>query len=217
MTPTISGKTYFIIKTALIMALLVCQGAVAEDEKGQFSMRGAGLITCAMYEAEHAAKSEAYLMTAGWIDGYVTGTNQYSPETYDILSFETTELLTEILAKHCKNNPTDRVFAVVKSLFRKLQQDRLQSLSKKVEVVVGERKTSLYIEVLTRIQEKLTTEGFYKEKINGLYDKATIDAMKAFQRSAKLNATGFPDQVTLWRLLRSPSGTNDKLTSAPLQ
>ena len=187
------------------MALLISQGAMAADDKEQFALRGAGLITCAIYEKEREAKSEAYLMTAGWIDGYITGTNQHSPETYDILSFETTELLTAILAKHCKTNPTDRVFAVLKSLFMKLQQDRLQALSKKIEVVVGERKTSLYVEVLKRIQEQLTSAGFYKGKINGTYGQLTIKAMEAFQRSAKFNPTGFPDQMTLWRLLRNPS------------
>ena len=187
------------------MGFLLTQGAVAADSKEQFGLRGAGLITCALYEKEHEAKSEAYLMTAGWIDGYITGSNQYSPDTYDILSFETTELLTAILAKHCKNNPTDRVFAVLKSLFLKLHQDRLLSLSTKVDIIVGERKTSLYAEVLKRIQKKLASAGFYKGELDGTYGQSTIEAMKAFQRSAKFKSTGFPDQITLWRLLRSPN------------
>ncbi|MDT8383898.1 MAG: peptidoglycan-binding domain-containing protein [Gammaproteobacteria bacterium] len=179
------------------------QGVFAADDKGQFALRGAGLLPCAIYVKEREAKSEAYLMTAGWIDGFITGSNQYSPETYDLLSFETTELLTAILDKHCIANPKDRVFAVLKSLFQKLHQDRLQTLSEKTEVAVGDRKTSLYVEVLKRIQKTLTAKGLYKGKVNGSYDQSTIDAMKAFQRSVKLEPTGFPDQVTLWRLLRS--------------
>ena len=143
-------------------------------------------------------------MTAGWIDGYITGTNQYAPQTYDQLSFETTELLTAILDKHCKNNPTDRVFAVLKNLFAKLHQDRLQALSNRVDVVVGERKASLYVEVLKRIQKKLLSAGFYTGKIDGDYGQSTIDAMKRYQRSIDFNPTGFPDQMTLWRLFRSP-------------
>ena len=205
MIPLKCCKRFIVLGTVLATSLLISQGAAAADNKKQFALRGAGLITCAIYEKEREAKSEAYLMTAGWIDGYITGTNQHSPETYDILSFETTELLTAILAKHCKANPTDRVFAVLKSLFLKLHQDRLQSLSKKMEVVVGERKTSLYVEVLKRIQKKLSAAGFYKGKINGTYGQSTIEGMKAFQRSAKFKPTGFPDQMTLWRLLRSPS------------
>jgi len=187
----------------LVSSLLVSQGAFAADDKGQYALRGAGLLTCAIYEKEREAKSEAYLMTAGWIDGYLTGANQYAPKTYDLLSFETTELLTAILAKHCKNNPKDRVFAVLESLLSKLHQDRLQSFSKKVEVTVGNRKIAHYVEVLKRVQKALASKGLYKGKISGDYDQATIAAMKDFQGSVKLKPTGFPDQLTLWRLLRS--------------
>jgi len=201
-----SAKRRFVVVILLVtISLLITQGAVAADSKGQFGIRGAGLITCAIYEKEREAKSEAYLMTAGWIDGYISGSNQYAPETYDLLSFETTELLTAILAKHCQTHPKDRVFAVLKSLFEKLHQDRLQSLSQKTEVAMGERKVSLYVEVLKRVQEKLAARGLYKGKMTGDYDQPTIDAMKAFQTSAKLKATGFPDQLTLWQLLRAPN------------
>ena len=195
-------KKYFVIGNILVVSLLISQGAFAADDKGQFGLRGAGLITCAIYEKEREAKSEAYLMTAGWIDGYISGSNQYAPETYDLLSFETTELLTAILAKHCKDNPKDRVFAVIKTLFVKLHQDRLPSFSKKVEVTVGDRKVPLYEEVLKRVQKALASRGLYKGKLTGKYDQSTIDAMKEFQNSVKLTPTGFPDQVTLWRLLR---------------
>lgn len=195
-------QRFFVLIILLVSNLLVTQGAFAADDTGQYALRGAGLLTCAIYEKERAAKSEAYLMTAGWIDGYLTGSNQYAPETYDLLSFETTELITAILAKHCKNNPTDRVFAVLKSLLKKLNQDRLQSFSKKAEVTVGDRKIAHYVEVLKRIQKVLASKGLYKGKITGNYDQATTAAMKNFQESVKLKPTGFPDQLTLWRLLR---------------
>ena len=186
-----------------LTSILHTQEAVAADSKGQFGVRGVGLISCAIYEKEREARSEVYLITAGWIDGYITGTNQHSSETYDLLSFETTELLTVILAKHCKKNPADTIFPVLKNLFVKLNQDRLQFQSKKTEVIVGERKTSLYVEVVKRIQTKLASSGFYKGKVDGNYEQSSIDAMKAFQRSVQFNPTGFPDQATLWRLLRS--------------
>jgi len=196
-------KRFFVVLILLVLSLLITQGAFASDDKGQYALRGAGLLTCAIYEKEREAKSEAYLMTAGWIDGYLTGSNQYAPKTYDLLSFETTELITAILAKHCKNNPTDRVFAVLNSLLTKLHQDRMQSFSKKAEVAVGDRKIVLYVEVLKRIQKALASKGLYKGRISGNYDQATTAAMKDFQDSVKLKPTGFPDQITLWRLLRA--------------
>jgi len=191
------------VATVLLISLLAIPGAFAADAKGQFALRGAGLITCAIYEKEREAKSEAYLMTAGWIDGYISGINQSLAETYEILPFETTELITAIVAKHCAKNPSDRIFSVVKSLFAKLHQDRLSVFSNKTNVAVGERKTTMYVEVLRRAQKRLNRLGFYTGKITGSYEQSTIDAMKAFQRSIDFKPTGFPDQMTLWRLFRT--------------
>ena len=193
----------FLVCAIAVTSLLGNQEAVAADEKGQFGVRGAGLITCAIYEKEREAQSEVYLITAAWIDGYITGINQHLPATYDIMSFETTELLTAILAKHCKKNPADTVFSVLRNLFAKLHQDRLQFHSNKTEIILGYREVSLYVEVLKRIQNKLYSAGFYKGDIDGTYNPSTIKAMKEFQRSVEFNPTGFPDQITLWRLLRS--------------
>ncbi|HHJ80278.1 MAG TPA: peptidoglycan-binding protein, partial [Candidatus Tenderia electrophaga] len=74
--------------------------------------------------------------------------------------------------------------------------------SNKAEVVVGDRKVSLYVDVLKRVQSRLATAGFYNGKIDADYGQASIDAMKGFQRSIDFKATGFPDQMTLWRLFR---------------
>ena len=104
----------FIVCAIVLTSLLSSQEAFAADDKGQFGVRGAGIISCAIYEKEREAQSEVYLITAAWVDGYITGTNQHMPSTYDLMSFETTELLTAILAEHCKKNPADTVFSVLK-------------------------------------------------------------------------------------------------------
>ena len=192
-----------------LISLLISQEAYSADKQGQFGVRGAGLISCALYEQERAAQADVYLMTASWVDGYITGINQYSSDTYDILSFETTELLTSILSKHCKKHPEDTVFAVLSTLFKKLHNDRLTELSKKTEVAIGVRKVLLYVEVVKRVQMKLSAAGFYKRKIDGSYKQSSIDAMKNFQQSIDFNPTGFPDQVTLWRLLRDPENKTE--------
>ena len=66
---------------------------------------------------------------------------------------------------------------------------------------VGERTTKLYIEVVIRLKEKLKQTGHYHGDINSVYDGATIEAIKTYQGSIGFNQTGFPDQLTLWRLL----------------
>lgn len=184
---------------AMLLAVPAAQGA---DDKKQFGVRGAGLMSCQMYERAREERSEIYLVAAAWMDGYVTSTNMHADDTYDALPFETTELLAAVIGEHCKKNPNDRLFPVLKNLLEKLHDDRLRSASDKTEIVVGERKVSVYTEVLTRIQQRLSKAGFYQGKIDGDYGAATISAMKAFQRSVNFKPSGFPDQVTLWRLLR---------------
>jgi len=185
-------------------SLLLVPGGFAADEKGQFAVRGAGLVTCSVYGQEREAQSEAYLVIAAWMDGYITATNQYSPATYDSLSFETTELLAAVISEHCKKNPDERIFPVLKNLLEKLHYDRLGSLSKKTEVVLHERNVSLYVEVLKRVQQQLANLGFYKGGIDGEFGSTTANAISSFQKSIAFDPTGFPDQMTLWRLMRSP-------------
>jgi putative peptidoglycan binding protein len=181
--------------------LLVAPIADAADGKGQFGVRGAGLVTCAIYERERAARSPAYQVIAGWMDGYVTGTNQHAPDTYDVASFESTEMLAAVVSERCKKNPDVPVFVVLRALMEQAGKERLRAPSRKIEVAVGERKVLLYEEVLRRIQVKLAAGGFYRGRIDGTYDAKTRQAMQAYQTSVKLQPTGFPDQVTLWRLL----------------
>ncbi|WP_198263067.1 peptidoglycan-binding domain-containing protein [sulfur-oxidizing endosymbiont of Gigantopelta aegis] len=195
--------TKYIASFLFLIASLLSQGAIAADKLGQFGIRGAGLISCQIYENERKAKADVYLMAAAWIDGYITATNEHVDDTYDILSFETTELLTEVLDKHCKKNPNDAVITVIRALLAKLRDDRLQFYSKKIEISIGERQVSLYIETLKRIQQHLKSAGFYKGKINGKYDQEMLIAMQAYQQSIAFKPTGFPDQATLWRLLRT--------------
>ena len=51
-------------------------------------------------------------------------------------------------------------------------------------------------------KEHLKTLGLYDGPANGAFSLQTMDALKRFQTSINFEATGFPDQMTLWRLLR---------------
>jgi len=190
-----------------LAVLLVAAGmlpalpAAAADAKGQFGVRGAGLVTCAVYTEARAARSEVYHVVAGWMDGYITGSNQHADDTYDVVSFEGTELLAALVDENCKKHPDAPVFAVLRAIVQKTSAHRLRAPSPKVEVAIGERKVLLYEEVLRRIQQKLAAAGHYRGPINGAYDADTQAAMRKFQAAAKLQPTGFPDQLTLWRLL----------------
>jgi peptidoglycan hydrolase-like protein with peptidoglycan-binding domain len=51
-----------------------------------------------------------------------------------------------------------------------------------------------------QIQQALASRGFYSGQMTGNYDEATIDAMRRFQASQKIAATGYPTAHALKRL-----------------
>lgn len=176
---------------------------VAADAHGQFAVRGAGLMTCEIYSHERAAQSPAYLVAAAWVDGYITATNQHMADTYDVMPFESTELLAAVIGRHCEQHPEDRVFPVIDNLIEKLYQDRLQAHSEKIEIAVEQRHLSMYVELVKRMQSRLAAADLYQGAVTGHFDAPTRKALMAYQQSIGFEPTGFPDQATLWRLMRS--------------
>jgi len=200
-----TGARTVLAGVLLVAGSLAAGASDAADDKGEFGIRGAGLLKCSVYNHEREARSEIYHIVAAWMDGYITGSNQHADDTYDIVSFESTELLAALVSENCKKYPDTPVFAVLRLIVKNSARNRLHAPSKKVEIAMGERKAYLYEEVLRRVQQKLKAGGFYKGPINGAYDAATQEAMKAFQTSIKFQPTGFPDQLTLLRLLNAGS------------
>ena len=195
-------RFFYKLVPALLMVVVMTGHAFASDTEGNFSIRGAGLLTCANLVAEREEQTRAYLMIGGWLDGYLTGMNQYASDTYDNSSFESTELFLAIMDKHCKDNPRDRLFSVVNTIMTRLHPDRIRKGSPLIPVQLGEYKTQLYQETIQRIQHALTERGHFKGKPTRKWDEHTERALTAFQAGAKLEPSGFLDQTTLWRLLR---------------
>ena len=190
---------------SLVALLTVGSFASAADKDGLFSIRGAGLLTCQTFVQEREAASDAYVMIGGWLDGYVTAINELSLDTFDVVPFVSTELLTVLINRHCKDNPTDLLFAVANTLLGRLFDDRLQTSSPYVDVRVGLNQTRLYTDTVVRIQSSLVAKGLLDVEATGHWNLATKDALAEYQKSIGMNSTtGFPDQATLWSLLRSP-------------
>jgi len=191
--------------TFLCLPVVACN-LYAADSANRYSIRGAGLLTCKNYVIEREKKSDAYFMIGGWIDGIITGINQYAANTYDVTSFESTELLALIIQRHCEKNPEDRLYSVINTIFSSLHEDRIKHGSALVAVKVDDKQTHLYRELIRRIQQALTKRKLYAGKANGQFTPALEKAIKSFQQRKKMKPTGFPDQSTLWRLLRRELG-----------
>jgi peptidoglycan hydrolase-like protein with peptidoglycan-binding domain len=51
-----------------------------------------------------------------------------------------------------------------------------------------------------QIQQALNQRGFYGGEMTGVYDAATVEAMRRFQANQKISATGYPTAHALKRL-----------------
>lgn len=184
-----------------LLAGIMPASAHSATTDGAFAVRGAGVIDCKTFLMEREKRSRAYLMMGGWIDGYLTGINQYAQDTYDATSFESTELFAQIVADHCKTHPDDRLFEIMNSIIRQKWKDRTVEQTPFVTVTVEGRSTRLYRTTVERVQRRLAEKGFLKSKPSGDFDDATVRAIASFQKTlAGYKATGFPDEATLFML-----------------
>lgn len=69
-----------------------------------------------------------------------------------------------------------------------------------VGTITPSRRANIDVMRVIQIQQALTSKGFYSGETSGNYDEATIDAMRRFQASNKITATGYPTAHALKRL-----------------
>ena len=120
-----------------------CSVAFAADNDARFAMKGAGFLPCQSFSKAREDRSNPYYMIGGWVEGYISAHNRYARDTYDILSFESLELLMSVIQNHCRSNPKDRLHGVLNGLLVSLMPDRLRAESPRVQITDGERQTAL--------------------------------------------------------------------------
>ena len=158
----------------ILFGLLFQSGiAFAADNEARFAMKGAGFLPCQTFSKAREDRSNLYYMIGGWVEGYVSAHNRYARDTFDILSFESLELLMSVVQNHCRANPKDRLHAVLNGLLVSLAPDRLQAESPRVQITDGDRQTALRRETIRRIQSRLQQRGLYQGNIDGRFTDAT--------------------------------------------
>lgn len=170
------------------------------DMNNRFAASGAGVATCSRFVEARTAKSEEYFLFGGWVDGYFSARNQFEKETYTLLPWQSIDVLSGFLTDYCNKNPQHAFQRAVMVMAQALIPDRLTKSSKRIAVAVGPYKSDFFVEVLIRLQKKLTALGFYHGTQNGQYDDDTASALRYFQKKNAIAVTGFPDQLTLYRL-----------------
>ncbi len=198
----------FLAATLVSAATLMSIQARAADSGGQFAVEGIGASTCEGFVTAKSESSDAYWMFLGWLDGYMTGINQYAPETCDITPCQSQNLLAALFEKFCAKNPGANFFAVDNRMIVELRGDRLRESSAPIVAKVGERTVGVYREILRKVQVLLKEGGHYKGEVDGLFGPNTRRALESYQKQVGLTVTGLPDQATLFKLL-SPSAARN--------
>jgi hypothetical protein len=194
-------------RLAVILALAIAGGAIAADRNGRFAPKGAGLVLCERFVAEHAKGSDAYFLFRGWIDGFVTAANRYETETFDLLASQTPATIAAAIDNHCSKNPQDPVVEVMLSIVDQLRDQRIRAESRFVRIENGSGDhVLLYEESILAIRTALAELGYPLDSSDSSFDDRVESALREFQAARKLKATGLPDQETLWLLL-GPLGT----------
>ncbi|MDQ2694906.1 MAG: peptidoglycan-binding protein [Pseudomonadota bacterium] len=186
----------------LPLIALLPLAAPAADKEGRFAWKGISRMTCERYSAERQKGTDAIVILKTWLDGYITALNQFQPDTFDIASSVDTFLLAQLLENHCRDNPKDPLLPLIASAMGRLNQhDRLRQVSQPVETKSGDQTVVVYQDVMRRSQEALKARGHYKGGVDGQFGPKTREAFQSFQKKEGLEATGLPDQPTLFKLL----------------
>ncbi|MEM7253153.1 MAG: peptidoglycan-binding domain-containing protein [Pseudomonadota bacterium] len=186
------------------LAGLICAPvAKAADSNGQFAIRGGGRINCEQFVKARDEKNQQLLsLVAGWIDGYLTATNQHTGSTYAVAPWASTNLLGTLLYHNCKNHPDANFYVAVNAMVQKLQEHGMSESSPIVKVERDGKTAHVYREILRRVQVALSERSLYKGPASGEYSDELANAIRDYQRSVNQAETGLPDQRVLWELLR---------------
>jgi len=184
------------------LALGIPLTARADDGQGRFAIKGIGAYPCKTYLEERKKGGENAYMFGGWIYGYLTASNQFQSDTFDLAPWENLDTLALYLDSYCQANPDTSFAQAMFNMTRALTDARLKTPSNPQQIGNAERQLVVYQEVVQRVQQKLTELAHFKGEANGIYDEATRDALNTYQSANQLEVTGLPDQPTLHKLLR---------------
>ena len=185
----------------LICALTTCSAAFAADQNGKFAIKGGGLQSCERFLDAFDTQSPDIALYGGWIEGYVTGFNQFTDNTFDFASWQTTETMLAILVSACRQLPADTTFLTAfYQIADRLAPQRLAQQSLAQVLRNDAASVIIYTDVLILAKSRLIELGYDAGAMTGDYPPQTVTAMRAFQDARGLPQTGLPDQQTLGAL-----------------
>ncbi len=190
---------------AALAVVIFSSTSDAADGQGRFHGMGAGIATCERFLEARASQSQESFMFGGWIDGYLSARNQLDSNTYSLAPWQTTDVLAGFIADYCAKKPDEVFLRAVMVMTKALMPARLTDQSERITVAVGSFKAAYFKATLLALQHRLRELGYYSGDIDGDFDATTSTALKAFQRATLIDPSGFPDQITLFKLFKPAS------------
>jgi hypothetical protein len=189
-------------KLPCVALLAWCSSTQAADENGQFAIKGMGLLPCKDFVQARKAQTPQYFQFGGWMEGYLSASNRYEKDTFDLVPWQSSGVLAAWLQAFCERNPEAEFVRAVATLVNTLGQDRLTTRSEIVEFEADGQTQYIYADILRRAQQELMKRKMLGGTASGELDPETGEAIRRFQTEAGLEATGVPEQATLARLLQ---------------
>jgi hypothetical protein len=176
--------------------------ALAQDQQNVYFVRGSGALPCAEVIATVEGNGPGLVALVAWADGALSTVNRMRPDTFDILPFtEPPGLVTQLAVNVCRQRPQMTFDMALVEVFAALESIRIVEQADPVRMVAGRAEVRLRAETLRRVQERLIALGHLQGSADGAYGPATGAALRKFQGTAKLPASGLPDVETVLRLL----------------
>jgi hypothetical protein len=179
-----------LVAGAMLFAMAWNSPVQAADGNNQYKIEGVGVLTCKQYLDAREKQSPIYFRMGGWLNGYLTATQRFLPETYALAAWQTTDLLLASVAAKCKEDDKLQFHNVAQLLVGFLHANRLQTSSQIIVVTRGDKKQSIFKSVLIQVQGLLSKEGFYSGDANGNFSKETAEGLVAYQSAKKTAADG---------------------------
>lgn len=178
--------------------------ATAATSAGEFATRGIGAQSCTDLLAAFAGPDRTIVadQLASWMSGYLSGTSRLSPGLFDALPIQDIYGAATLVLRVCDQNKDILVESAAASIVAGFAGSAPKVASPIQSVGVAPATVDIRGAVLQYAQEALVALDLLPPgSADGVYGKATQEALAAFQTSKSVEPTGLPDAITLFALL----------------
>jgi hypothetical protein len=173
----------------------------AADGQGRFVPKGIGRISCAEFSKILSEKKQPEIESMiSWIAGYFTALNATSPDTFDLIPWQNENVMAELIARVCANNPQENFTNAVQQLASAFRPSRLAAREEPIEMKSGDNKARVHPSTIRESQATLIKLGLLTGSPDGSFGPKTKTAIEKFQEQAKIPKTGILDTDTLFAL-----------------